>query len=445
MKKLAWLAWVPLAVVAGPREDFAWQWPLRTSEDAGAYRAVLDDSVYQRLHSPALRDLDVIDARAQPVPAAVIVPEAAQPALDWREVPWFDLPDARASANVAAISEIASDGSVRRVEWQAAQAGVPDILIDVSQLRQPLRFVQLRWASGQAPFDHAYRVLASDDLKDWRVIEDEAHLIELGNHGQRVLRDRIALPDLQTRYVRLSPVGARTPALQLLSARAAVAVAPADESDWRWRTLEGRRVQSGDGQVRFEFTLDGRFPIARADVQLPGNHSQQWRLETRDTETASWREAGAAWVAYQVQDAHGSNRSAPQELGAINRDRQWRLTTAQISKDATPRLRLGYRPEVIAFIAQGQAPYTLVAGSARAVRGEASVEPMFAALRAQRGQGWEPSLATLDAPVELAGATAMRPAEPERDWKAWLLWSLLIAGALLVTGFALSLLRKPAA
>ncbi|MFT4247186.1 MAG: DUF3999 family protein, partial [Pseudomonas sp.] len=39
---------------------------------------------------------------------------------------------------------------------------------------------------------------------------------------------------------------------------------------------------------------------------------------------------------------------------------------------------------------------------------------------------------------ELAGAQALQPA---RDWKTWLLWGLLVLGALVIGGFALSLLR----
>ena len=43
----------------------------------------------------------------------------------------------------------------------------------------------------------------------------------------------------------------------------------------------------------------------------------------------------------------------------------------------------------------------------------------------------------------LAGAAALTPAPVERDWKAWLLWALLVGGALIVAGFAFSLLKKP--
>ena len=65
------------------------------------------------------------------------------------------------------------------------------------------------------------------------------------------------------------------------------------------------------------------------------------------------------------------------------------------------------------------------------------------AIRTQRGAQWEPATAALGPSIELAGAAALTPPPAERDWKAWLLWGVLLAGAALVAGFAVSLLRKP--
>ena len=108
-----------------------------------------------------------------------------------------------------------------------------------------------------------------------------------------------------------------------------------------------------------------------------------------------------------------------------------------------PMLRLGYRPEVVVFLAQGKAPYALVAGSARARRADAPLPQLVDALRTQRGQDWQPADATLGPMQALAGNAALTPAPVERDWKAWLLWALLVGGALIVAGFAFSLLKKP--
>ncbi len=448
MKKLFLLIAVPVIALVGTREDYGWQWTVRTDAEAGAYRIVLDDAVYQRTQSPVLKDLDVIDAQAQPVPTALLAPALSQAPAEWIDVPWFPLPAHSAPVDIAAISEIATDGSLRRVEMRGepgVRGSLEGLLLDTSQVRGLVRSLQFTWQAGQAPFDRGYELLASDDLKRWERVEDELHLIDLTNNGQRILRDRIDIPALEARYLRLTPKHADGTPLTLTSVRAQVVPAQVEQSDWQWRTLEARRVDDGDGQRHFEFELDGRFPIARADVQLPGNSSQEWRLEARETADAAWSQVTGSWIAYRLQSGQGNAASPPQALSAITRARHWRLTARQ-PLAAQPELRLGYRPEVLVFVAQGQPPYQLVAGSARASRGDdAAVPRMLDALHAQHGEHWQPPMARLDAARELAGHAALTPAETPRDWKAWLLWSLLIAGALMVVGFAVSLLRKPAA
>ncbi|MGV8944228.1 DUF3999 family protein, partial [Thermomonas sp.] len=107
-----------------------------------------------------------------------------------------------------------------------------------------------------------------------------------------------------------------------------------------------------------------------------------------------------------------------------------------------PVLRLGYQPEVMVFLAQGQPPFALVAGSARASRADAPLPHLVDAIRTRRGSDWQPATASLGTPTVLAGAQALQPAPPQRDWKSWLLWGLLVLGAAVVAGFAASLLRQ---
>jgi len=66
---------------------------------------------------------------------------------------------------------------------------------------------------------------------------------------------------------------------------------------------------------------------------------------------------------------------------------------------------------------------------------------VIAQLREQHGAQWQPAQATVQgAPEVLAGDAALAP---QRDWKQWLLWALLVIGVLIVGGFAVSLLRQP--
>ena len=452
MKRLLVLMLLPaLAVATQVASDYARQWPLALpSQDAGAYRVVLDREVYRSATLPSLRDIDVRNAAGEAVPAALFSPE--QPlaqASRLHSLPWFPLPRGQAAPgrDITLISERDADGSLRRVEARVGASGKPADqpaanawLIDASQLDARIVALHLDWPAQSAALDVAYQVEGSDDLRDWRVLQPGAQLLDLTRDGQRLQQRRIAIEG-QAKYLRLSPQ--RADAALPLSGVSAELAAPAVALAWQWETLQGRAVDE-QGRTTYAFTLDGRFPVARADVALEGNAAGEWTLESRDADDAAWRHRAGPWVAFQV-DAQGSEeRSAEQPLGGVVRDRYWRLSS-RTPVNGVPVLRLGYRPEVMVFLAQGQPPFALVAGSARAIRADAPLPQLIDAIRARRGGDWQPATATLGASARLAGEQALKPAPPRRDWKSWLLWGVLVLGAAVVAGFAVSLLRAPRA
>ena len=448
MKRLAWLLVLPLAVSAATRDDYASQWPLALQQaDGGAYRVVLDREVYRQLQSPRLQDLVVVNAQGLPVATAVFPADAplAQAGASIA-VPWFPLPIQADGPprDIAAISEIATDGSLRRVELRglAAATGDGGFVVDASQVRGPLAALRIAWAD-QAPFDRGYRVSVSDDLRQWRDVDADARLVQLRNGGRRIVEDRIALPAVQARYLRLLPQSPQAAALQLTGV-AAERIGGVAAPALQWESLQGRRIDTPQGAA-FEYALDGRFPVEAADVVSVGNSTRTWTLESRDDDASAWRSAASPWVAYRVDSAGKASTSPPQPVHGGERHRHWRLRARGAFDGAPPVLRLGYRPEVVVFLAEGGPPFALLAGSARAVRQEAPLPQLVEALRGERGRDWQPAAATLGARQALAGTAALQPREPPIDWMRWLLWGVLVVGALLVAGFAFSLLRQPRA
>lgn len=450
MKKIAWLLALPLVALAATADDYASQWPLALQrEDGGAYRVVLDRGVYRQLQSPKLQDLVVADAAGTPVSTAVF-PQEAPLAQAGQAVPlpWFRLPADAASPDldIRAISEIDANGVLRRVEVGGDGKAANDtedngFVIDASQLRAPVAVLRFRW-SDAAPFDRGYRVSASDDLRQWREVESAARLVQLSNGGRRVVEDRIALPAVQARYLRLLPQPRQAAALAVTDVSAEL-VGQAPAPPRQWEDLAGTRVDTRDG-ASFEYTLDGRFPVEAADVAMPGNSTRGWTLQSRDDAQAPWQPAAAAWVAFRIDSGGKASQSPPQALFDTRRDRYWRLLARAPFEGAAPTLRLGYRPEVVVFLAEGRAPYALLAGSAHAQRQSAPLPQLVDALRVERGKDWQPATATLGAQQPLAGEAALQPRAEKPDWKRWTLWAVLASGALLVAGFAFSLLRgKP--
>ncbi len=152
--------------------------------------------------------------------------------------------------------------------------------------------------------------------------------------------------------------------------------------------------------------MDGRFPVARADVASTDNSLVQWTLFSRDDEGAEWQRRSAPWIAYQVQQGTQGQRqqSAAQPLGGVHRDRYWKLVANPAETAAAPTLRLGYQPEVLVFLSQAaRRLYALAVGSATARRTDAPIGVLIEELRQRNDPSWQPTLARLEGSPGTAG------------------------------------------
>lgn len=446
----AWLGLLllPALALAGQRDDYARQWPIvQGQQQSGAYRVELNADVYRTAVHPALADVDVFSADGQAQPAAIVSPAQplAQPPRTLG-LPWFPLPTldpAAGGGDLRLVAERDDEGGIVRIEAATTAPAAARLvdgqwLVDASRLREPVRALLLDWERPAQSLQARYRVEGSNDLRSWRTLNEGTTLLDLERGGERLRQGRIQL-DGQARYLRLLPLNAgQVPALTGVNAELAP---PPVEARWEWVEIQGQRRSEG-GRDHFDFVLPGRFPVERADVSLPGNNAVQWTLSSRERSDAVWRWRAGPWMAFQVGGADGTSQSEPRALASAVRDRQWRLTPASPAGEVAPVLRLGYRPEVAVFLAQGEPPYALAAGSANAVRAEAPIPALVEALRKQRGPGWQPAPAYLaEQAQELAGERALQPRRSV-DWKSLLLWGLLVGGAVLVAALGLSLLRQ---
>lgn len=442
-----WCLLLPLLAGASGL-PYAKRWPLvLAATGEGAYRVVLTPEVYATAIGSDLRDVDVVDARGTPVAAALLGPEQplAQPARQVA-VPWFPLP-ATAAGEASALrlsARFDDQGRILQLDANAATAQPRQLeanqgfLVDLSSLREGIDGLRIDWTPG-SPREAAYRVDASDDLQAWEPLRSRVVLVELRQDGRHLVQNALDLATTR-RYLRFTPLE-DVPALPVLAVQARLPERYAVPAR-NWVELNGRPV-TRKGVEAIEFVSDGRYPVTTVALASGDNAVGEWTLESRDADDAPWRYRAGPWVAWQVGGQRPAASPVQTISGAPVRDRQWRLRPSGALPAQPPRLRLGYQPEVLVFLAQGTSPYALVAGSGTATRAQAPLAQMIEALRAQRGQDWKPAPAYLGASAVLAGPSALIKPAPPRDWKTWLLWGLLAGGALLVAGFAVSLLRQP--
>lgn len=440
-----WLvvALVPTLAFAQAREEYARQWPIQvTDASAGAYRVELQDDVYRTIASPAMRDVDVIDARGKPVAADVFGPDAPiASAPQFASVAWFtiDVPRAGDDGGLALIARRDTTGRILSLEAQTSpsvESAPRAYLFDLSRWKTGVQALVFEFPAN-VDVQSAFRVEASDDLEAWRTVNPRVQLLSLNQQGSRLSKTEVPL-DASAKYVRLVPV-TNDASFAFANVRARVASA-AKERALTWTALQGHATNESRLKA-WEFESNGRFPIEQADVVADANAAVEWVLLSRDDPDAEWQLRAGPWVAFRVG---GAANSAPASLDGRVRDRHWRLVAQSGTPSAAPQLKLGYRPDVVVFLAQGTPPYALVAGSARASRAQAPLPQLIDAVRVSKGSDWQPMRATLGAPTDLAADALEKRTTPE-DWKQWLLWALLVVGAAIVAGFAFSVLRRPPA
>lgn len=441
------------SISAGQRSDYAWEWPLRLArEDGGAYRVVLSEHIYRTAQDRGLADIEVFNAAGESLPATLLGPEGAS-AQEWPlelfDIPWFPLPGPQSirDADWRLRAERDAQGRVLRIDTSLAEGRAPDVvrelLLDLSQVRKPLAALQLIWSDDVAAFQSSLNLSASDDLQHWQPAGD-GFIADLRNGDERLRRNRIALGrERGYRYLRVTAATGQLPTLREVRAETAP---PPPEPEWRWLSVAGEMRQEGD-RHHYLYRPDGRIPAQQIDVRAEGGNSvATWTVSSRDGDALPWTLRAAPWIGYQVTAGDTVERSAPQRLSAAIRDREWRVDAAP-EPNTPPTLELGYRPEVLVFLAQGDGPYTIAAGSAKARRRDAPIGTLLDALQRRHGSEWKPYPAVPEPGRLVSGAAALEPPPPPRrepDWRNLLLWIVLVAGTLLVVGMALSLLRpKP--
>lgn len=452
--------------------DYAYAWPLYTDGSSAAWQVELTPEVYAAVSTEDLRDVEVVNAAGAAVPIALYRTPASSSTIGAHErfvdLPMFALPatatpDRRGDEAIQLHIERGADGKLRRLDADVggvapvstATAG-GQLVLDASSLHEPLASLHIAWDSS-VDASAQFAIDASDDLQHWRTLNADAAVLHLRQDNHELVRSEVPLDNTRAAYLRLRRLdhGAALPSLRI-GAGVVVRSTPAMPArQWLQATLDGSDTQHldhstrGDGTrpVAYRYHLPAALPAAGMKIELADDNSlvagRALSSEHADAAKPSWTLRNE-FVAFRLRQGEGiaSNDEFPTYPAARARDWRVELSTPL---DHAPTVSIAYRPDRFVFLAEGAGPYRLVAGSARARRGDYPIDTALAQLRATQNADWQPPLTRLGARELLQGehAFVIAPAAaPAHDWKTWLLWAVLVAAAAVVGGLALSLLRK---
>lgn len=443
------------AFAANSPADYAYVFPIETpthdaNDTSSAWRVELTPEVYRWAQDADLRDLEIFNAEQKPVPFARIAVEAvAKTEEQSTPLPVLELPASAKNTpgDLRLILDRDAQGRLRRIdagEQSSTSTTSGDWLLDASALDRSIDRIVLSWREPTSGIVARFAVDTSDDLQNWRN-SGTATVLALEQQGARLERREIPLGGVRAKYLRLrrlddgsAIVGLRAEARSVEHTRALPArewvdaerkAAPADETTPR-------------GVTRFDYTLGATLPVDIARIELASDNALapvSLLARTSDTGSAPWIRIGGL-TAFRLRQAGETLRNDDMEIRSAQRLRLFRIESTTTLTEP-PHLSLGYRPDSLVFLAEGSGPYVLAAGSAQARHAEYPIEPALASLRASLGKDWQAPVAKLGAAQTSGGDNAMQVPPAPVPWRRWLLWGILVGGALLIAGLALSLLR----
>lgn len=424
-------------------EAYARHWPLQEKE-VGVYAVTLTPELYAQIQRADLGDLAAFNAQGEALAFGPLAPVWQAPEPTWRSARWFALPASAEGAGEALSVQVdkATDGSIRlRADVAGGEASMRsgEMLVDTGLTpsdNQRLLALAFDFDAAAADFSAQIGIDVSDDLEDWRVGVASASVLRLQQAGQRLLRRQIELPGISGRYLRLRRLDA---ALPLPLAGVQVQTRDASVPPPQPSVVQMAELVSRDGRT-LVYRLPARIPIEQVNLRLAqDNVIAEAALASREGGRGAWRPRGSL-TAFRLRAAGVELDNEALWLGG-SRDREWRVELQGELAEA-PVLEFSYRPERWLLLTQGEAPYVIAAGSARAIRAEMPLAALLAPIRSKYGSDWQPPEASLGASVVVAGDAAIAATAEER-WSGHLLWALLLGSALAIGVMVVRLLRHP--
>ncbi len=415
--------------------DFAFGLPLTLAGEAALYEISLPPEVYRGMLEPDGADLRVFNADEEVVPHLLLRekdPEAAPLPIP---LPLFPLRGTLAERGDELFLQVRKDAAGAIIEVRtntpATEQFVLGYLLDAGRIDFPVAGLELDWRMASGFFAQV-KVVASNDLERWTTLTT-ATVADLQHQGYRLQQCTIRFAPSRWKYFRIEFNDAIFPL-------ASVAALPASHTASRprqWVTVDGAPLAEAPSE--FIYDTGGHYPADRLRLLLPeANSLGQVRLFSRTDAGKPWQARQNALV-YRLHTGAEELTSPEIELLPVA-DRYWRLRIESIDglgKQA-PKLQLGWLGGRLLFVARGAPPFLLAYGSTGVFA--ASCDPSLATLAAKPPQLLARGTAQAGEPVVLGGEKKLD--QRFRNWKEWLLWTVLGGGVALLAGMALRLLRQ---
>ncbi len=414
----------------------------------GLYRLALPAQAFLGFQSPGFADVRVFDGAGVALPMALTTPGATQAQQQTLALVASPVVGTVGSGQDLSL-RIEEAGGKRVVQLDGGAGGsgakqVVGALLDArAGTTAPAVALQLQ---AQVPPAQPVRftLSASADMQAWKPLAETVVYRAPGGADQVSNELRFAPLSLKDQFLRLTwsdTSGAQVAGVVVRSAIVVTSGAPTPAP-----RLTATVAVSQNGVHKLGFSLGHATgfaaPVAALNIVPQGaNVLAPVRVLGRGDTSQPWRWLASA-VVYRFTHEGVLQRSGPIDLnGEGVREFKVEVDPKSPGFASLPVVEVGFAPQQIAFLASGQAPYTLAVGKPTSANAFLAVQTLI--------PGYEPgaenrlSLAQV-APLGAAAtgggkASAFSQTPPKRDL---VLWAVLLAGVLALAAMAWVLLRQ---
>lgn len=433
-------------------DEFGTEFAINYADEGGLYRLPLTDEVFHAIRHSYKEDLAVFDASGNVAPFIVRRrlwgTPAPQPVAQGAQVPVFALPgDEEAMSRMDVTIKTGAEGRVIEVKDTVAQRaadGAKRYLLDLSDIIRNLPNRD-KIESGKLSLDlggktnalSSVTILGSSNLKDWRTVNEREPLVRLNGGNHRLESRALTLPGAPDRYIILQIEEGGS--VSITGALVEFYFTPQPETRLESDTAVFKGRDKANRNVFF-YEADGVFPVEEISLRLASPGIYPVELLSRASNDDIWLRVGRLMLSL-IRTPSGARMNVSVKITPPLERAFWAVSfDAAPAGNNPPTLELRWHPLEIVFLAQGKAPYTLRAGRAATNNGYQSPQLLRETLR--EFPEHDISDATLGEAVSRVISPVEERAPENLEWQRYLMWGVLLSGALMLSWIAWRLLQK---
>ena len=420
-----------------------------TSQQDYAYRALLSESdqPLQRIELPLdvmlaltnarLSDLAVFNEHGKQLPHAVMrTPEAVSEhtlVLPFHEFSSFQRQNSKIVTRREQSQQAGSISELRTTETIAVESVRKDYLIELAPAADTPAFdrIELQWVHEPANQLLELKVEVGNELDNLRVIKQRKTLTNRAS-DDNAWRSIDDIPR-NHKYMRLSPINAVT-RFELQQVRGHYR--KSEQAPGLTHQIKPSLIQQEQGEFYFfEFPSEVNAESIRIIPSTP--HSViKGELYAGSAEFDTRQRINSGFRQHNIDDDE-VKPSKPIKLPRRNLDKVW--FSMNPGSTTAPLVELNYPQYEVIFLGDDNGPYTLAWGN---YENTLAANDLAGLVEGNLQQAQQRSTLVSLAIIRESGGIARLTAPTELPWQKWLLWSLLLAAALVTGKMSFSLYRE---